>query len=166
MAGTAQDGESPAASPGPGRPSRRMGPRATVLAVVAATAILAVTGYAWALAGIDGVTAIGGDASGQRPPPGKGVVAGISSFVRSSAFAAALSSASRQAGNPQASPRTSPRVSPQPSGIANDGRGSPRALVTPDGPECLPAAAACADLTARLPWPDDDDAAGYGPVLP
>ena len=162
MAGTAQDGESPTGSPDPQHPSRRMGPRATVLAVVAATVILAATGYACALAGIDGVSAIRGEASGQRPPPGKGVVGGISSFVRSSAFAAALGSASRQAGNPQASPR----ISPQPSRVASDGHGRPRALTTPDARECLPAAAACADLTARLPWPDDDDAAGYGPVLP
>ena len=154
MAATARDGESPAPSPDPQHPSRRMGPRATVLAVVAAAAILAVTGYACALAGIDGVTALRGEASGQRPPPGKGVVAGISSFVRSSAFAAALNSASRQAGNPPASPRISPRVGP------------PASRVTPDGQECPPAAAACMDLTGRLPWPGEDGAAAYGPVLP
>jgi hypothetical protein len=144
MAATARDGASPAAAPDPERPARRLGPRLTALVMVIAAATLAVTGYACALAGIDGVAAIRGTGSGHKPSPGKGVVSGISSFVGSSAFAAALSNA------PSA-----------PSGAASGGRPGPR-----DSYQCLPAAAACVDLTGRLPWPQDDGAADFGPVLP
>jgi hypothetical protein len=103
-----------------------------------------VTGYACALAGIDGVAAIRGTGSGHKPSPGKGVVSGISSFVGSSAFAAALSSASSAPGD-----------------AASGGRPGSR-----DSYQCLPAAASCVDLTGRLPWPQDDGAAGLRPVLP
>ncbi|HEY6789594.1 MAG TPA: hypothetical protein VI365_20025, partial [Trebonia sp.] len=100
----------------------------------------------------DGVAAIRGMSSGHRPSPGKGVVSGISSFVGSSAFAAALSSASAA-----------------PSGDARGGRARKGTSGTPaarDGRDCLPAAAACVDLTGRIPWPQDDGAAGFGPLLP
>ncbi|HEY6785980.1 MAG TPA: hypothetical protein VI365_01590 [Trebonia sp.] len=122
------------------------------LVMVVAAASLAVTGYACALAGIDGVAAIRGMSSGHRPSPGKGVVSGISSFVGSSAFAAALSSASAA-----------------PSVAASGGRARKGTSGTPaarDSRDCLPAAAACVDLTGRIPWPQDDGAAGFGPVLP
>jgi hypothetical protein len=109
--------------------------------MVVAAATLAVTGYACALAGVDGVAAIRGMA-GHRPTPGKGVVSGISSFVGSSAFAAALSSAASSGGTPS------------------------RTLTTRDRQECLPAPVACVDLTQRLPWSQDDGAEDYGPVLP
>ena len=148
MAATARDGASPAAAPDPERPARRLGPRLTALVMVIAAASLAVTGYACALAGIDGVAAIRGTGSGHKPSPGKGVVSGISSFVGSSAFAAALSSAA-SISSVAASP-----VGPH----ASSGRA--------DRQECLPAAAACVDLTQRLPWSQDDGAEGYGPVLP
>jgi hypothetical protein len=123
---------------------------------------LAVTGYACALAGIDGVAAIRGMNSGHRPSPGKGVVSGISSFVGSSAFAAALSSASSTPSTP-----STPGVAP--SRDASGGRATPGTPGTPaarDSHDCLPAAAACVDLTGRIPWPQDGGAAGFGPVLP
>jgi hypothetical protein len=140
MAATAQDGASSAASPDPGRPARRLGRRATVLVIVVAAATLAVTGYACALAGIDGVAAIRGMAGGHRPPPGKGVVSGISSFVGSSAFAAALNSAS-------AAPAAGGTPAP-----AAGGTPAP-ALTARRRQECLPATAACVDLTGRVPGP-------------
>jgi hypothetical protein len=112
--------------------------------MVIAAATLAATGYACALAGIDGVAAIRGTDSGHKASPGKGVVSGISSFVGSSAFAAALSGALSA-----------------PSSASSGGRPGPR-----DSYRCLPAAAACVDLTGRLPWPQDDGAAGLRPVLP
>ena len=88
MAATAQDDESDATPPRrPGRPSRRLGRRATTLVTAVATASLAVTGYPGALAVIEGVP------GGHRPPQGNGVVSGITSLVGSRAFAAALSSA-------------------------------------------------------------------------
>ncbi|MCW2930441.1 MAG: hypothetical protein JWM19_1403 [Actinomycetia bacterium] len=152
MAATARDGASPAAAPDPERPARRLGRRVKALVTVLAAASLAVTGYACALAGIDGVAAIRGMGS-DRPSPGKGVVSGISSFVGSSAFAAALSSAS-----------AAPSVAA--SRDASGGRARPGTPTARDSRDCLPAAAACVDLTGRIPWLQDDGTAGFGPVLP
>ena len=142
MAATARRGASRAVAPRPeyparflvgrslGRgPGRQLGRHTTVLAMAVASC-LALTGYVCAVA------------SGHRAPPGNnGAVSGITSLVRSPAFAAALANASRVA--------------------------STRTALTPrDRRYCLPAAAACVDLTGRVSWPQDDGAAGYGPVLP
>ncbi len=129
------------ANPGQ-RPSRRPGPRATALITLAAC--LAVTGYACAQAGIDGVAAIRGMVGGHRQPPSNGVVSGIKSLVSSPAFAAAMSKAASAAA----------------------ASGATRAPSVRDWEHCPPAAAACADLTERVPWPRQDGVAGYGPVLP
>ena len=147
MAARARDGASRSSAPRPRWRARRLGRRSAVLVMVVATASLAVTGYACSLAAIDGVAAIRGPAGGHRPPPAKGVVAGISSFVGSSAFAAALSSASSTSGGAAA-------------------RDASPAAASRDAQECLPASATCVDLTGRLPWRPDDDPAGDGPVLP
>ena len=156
MAATARDGASRAAAPDPERPARRLGRPVKALVMVVAAASLAVTGYACALAGIDGVSAIRGTGSGHRPSPGKGVVSGISSFVGSSAFAAALSSASSTPSAPGAASRD-----------ASGGRAGPGTLTAGGRHECLPAAAACVDLTGRIPWPQDDGtAAGRAAVGP
>jgi hypothetical protein len=97
MAATVRGDESDAVPPRLlGRPSHRLGRRATVLVTAVATASLAVTGYPGALAVIDGVS------GWHRPPPDNGIVSGITSLVSSRAFAAALSSASNVAASQDA----------------------------------------------------------------
>jgi hypothetical protein len=148
-----------------------------------AAASLAVTGYACALAVIGGVQAIRVATSGHRPSSGSGVVSGISSYIGSREFASALASASASAGRGAAGSTTGSTASPAAGGAASTSAGKTGTSTppgqatgtTPASPraahgnhDCLPAAAACSDLTQRLPWPQDDGNgnAGNGPVPP
>jgi len=149
MAATARRGESRAVAAL--RPQRT-----TVLIMAVAAACLALTGYAAARV------------TGHRAPPGNGAVSGITSLVRSPAFAAALASASRVTSSQNAGHATTQNAGTQVSPLASGGRarsahGSaplgvmpPRTPAARDRRHCLPAAAACVDLTGRVPWPQDD----------
>ena len=125
-----------------GRSARVRG-LAVVLAV-AATASLAVTGYAVSLGALNRAH-LGGHADATA---GSYVVSGIASFVSSNAIVQALNAATPS--KPATSPSSAPTVS--------------LTLTARDKANCPAAATACVDLDEHITWLQDNGKVSYGPV--
>ncbi len=132
---------------GSGSKARRSAPVRGIAALlaVAATASLAVTGYACTLAVLNRVHLGRGAHSGTAA--GSYVVTGIASFVSSSAIVSALSSAKP---TPAATP-----AAPAPVSLV---------LTARDKRDCPAAATACVDLAEHITWLQSNGTVTYGPV--
>jgi hypothetical protein len=118
----------------------------TALLAVAATASLAVAGYACSLAVLNRAHLGRGAHSGTSA--GSYVVTGISSFVSSNAMVAALGSAK------PAQSATTP-AAPPPVSLT---------LTARDKRECPAAATACVDIAEHITWLQSNGKVTYGPV--